>query len=209
MLAAALPPNHNIRLFLKDLSPLSRITGTEHDQICRDIRPSDNLSNVKLYPIHTSKTLDDALERFHANRDIFISLEFCSNLNMPKLHYMGHYRNFIKRFGTANNVNTEYTERLYIDLAKDAYRASNHKDEYPQMTAWLDRKEKVLLHDKYIHRHLEASANSVSGPAKPLPSLILCRDMQMALCLAVRRVRFITLSRYYLLLRNEPWTCSW
>ncbi|PPQ98035.1 hypothetical protein CVT26_003097 [Gymnopilus dilepis] len=180
-----LSPNHNIRLFLKGLSPLSRITGTEHDQICRillglimDIRLPNNLSNVKLVravraaldflylakcPVHTSETLerlDDALGRFHANRDIFISLEIRSNFNIPKFHYMGHYRHFIERFGTADNFNTEYTERLHIDLAKDAYRASNHKDEYPQMTAWLDRKEKVLQHDKYIRRRLETSANN-------------------------------------------------
>ncbi len=29
-----LPPNHNIRLFLKGISNLSRVTGTEHDHIC-------------------------------------------------------------------------------------------------------------------------------------------------------------------------------
>ena len=29
-----LPPNHNIRLFTKGISNLSRVTGTEHDQIC-------------------------------------------------------------------------------------------------------------------------------------------------------------------------------
>ena len=105
------------------------------------------------YPVHTSETLselDDALTAFHANRDIFIDLGVCNHFNIPKLHYMAHYRFFIERFGTADNFNTEYTEHLHIDLAKDAYRASNHKDEYPQMTAWLDRKEKVLQHDKYI-----------------------------------------------------------
>ena len=30
-----LPPNHHIRLFLKGISHLSRVTGTEHDHICR------------------------------------------------------------------------------------------------------------------------------------------------------------------------------
>ncbi|KAJ7712786.1 hypothetical protein B0H14DRAFT_3902164 [Mycena olivaceomarginata] len=38
--------------------------------------------------------------------------------------------------------NTEYTEHLHIDLAKDAYRSTNFKDEFPQMTLWLERKEK-------------------------------------------------------------------
>jgi hypothetical protein len=39
------------------------------------------------------------------------------------------------------------TERLYLDPTKDAYsRATNKKDEYVQMTVWLERKEKVLPH---------------------------------------------------------------
>ncbi|KII87233.1 hypothetical protein PLICRDRAFT_30651 [Plicaturopsis crispa FD-325 SS-3] len=49
---------------------------------------------------------------------------------------------------------SQYTERLHIDLAKDAYRATNHKDEYPQMTLWLERKEKILRHAKFIRWRL-------------------------------------------------------
>ncbi|THU77979.1 hypothetical protein K435DRAFT_877154 [Dendrothele bispora CBS 962.96] len=44
-----------------------------------------------------------------------------------------------------SNYNTETTERLHIDFAKDAYRASNHKDEYAQMTLWLERREKKTI----------------------------------------------------------------
>ncbi|KAI9455716.1 hypothetical protein BJY52DRAFT_1204941 [Lactarius psammicola] len=33
----------------------------------------------------------------------------------------------------ADNYNTEQAERLHIDFTKNAYRATNHKDEYPQM----------------------------------------------------------------------------
>ncbi len=36
-----------------------------------------------------------------------------------------------------DNFNTEYTERLHINLAKDAFHMTNTKDKYPQMTAWL------------------------------------------------------------------------
>ena len=49
-----------------------------------------------------------------------------------------------------DNYNTEQPERLHIDLAKDAYRATNHKDEYPQMTAWLERSEKIQRHGAFI-----------------------------------------------------------
>jgi hypothetical protein len=53
-----------------------------------------------------------------------------------------------------DNYNTEYTEHLYIDLAKDTYRSINFKDEFPQMTLWLERKEKIHHHDKYIQWRL-------------------------------------------------------
>ncbi|KAG1880264.1 hypothetical protein C8R48DRAFT_767066 [Suillus tomentosus] len=52
------------------------------------------------------------------------------------------------------SVTTEYTEHLHIDFTKDAYRATNHKDEFAQMTRWLKRKEKIVRHDKFIQWQL-------------------------------------------------------
>ncbi|KAG2124977.1 hypothetical protein BD769DRAFT_1358565 [Suillus cothurnatus] len=174
-----LPPNHNIRLFLKGISNLSRVSGTEHNQICCfllgiviGIQLPGNLSNARLtravraildflylaqYPCHTDQTLallDDALTRFHNNKDIFLDLGIRSNFNLPKLHCFRHYVHMIKMYGTTDNYNTEYTERLHIDLTKDAYRATNHKDEYSQMTLWLERREKILWHDNFVQWRL-------------------------------------------------------
>ncbi|KAJ7060379.1 hypothetical protein C8F01DRAFT_988880 [Mycena amicta] len=170
-----LPPNHNVRLFLKGVSSLSRISGTEHGQISRillglivDLPLPGGQSPLKLlravraildflylsqYPVHTTATLkklDDALDRFHANKSIFVTLGIREHFNFPKLHNISHESMFIKLYGTADNYNTEYTERLHIDFAKDAYRASNRKDEYFQMTLWLERKEKILWHEKFV-----------------------------------------------------------
>ncbi|KAG1798385.1 hypothetical protein EV424DRAFT_1294096, partial [Suillus variegatus] len=154
---------------------LSRVSGTEHNQICRfllgiviGIQLPGNLNNGRLtrairgildflylaqYPSHTDQTLvllDDALTRFHDNKDIFLDLGIRSNFNLPKLHSFRHYVHMIKMYGTTDNYNTEYTERLHIDLTKDAYRATNHKDEYSQMTLWLERREKMLWHDNFV-----------------------------------------------------------
>lgn len=75
---------------------------------------------------------------------IFVELGVRDDFNLPKLHSCAHYIMYIKLFGTTDNYNTEYTERLHIDLAKDAYRSINFKDEFPQMTLWLERKEKYI-----------------------------------------------------------------
>ncbi|KAF8801229.1 hypothetical protein BYT27DRAFT_7262263 [Phlegmacium glaucopus] len=158
-----LPPNHHIRLFMKGISNLSCVMGTEHDQISRFILALDanvhlphGHSNAQLvctvhavlnfiylarYPIHTSETLaqmNDALHTFHLNRDILVSLGICTYFNIPKLHNSSHYFKLIQLYGAANNLNTEFTEWLHIDLVKDVYALTNFKDKFPQMTHWLD-----------------------------------------------------------------------
>ena len=164
---------------MKGISSLSRVTGQEHDQMACillglivDIPLPGGLSPVHLvqavralldflylaqYPVHTDETLellDDALDRFHANREIFVDLGVHNNFNIPKLHFACHYAELIKLFGTTDNFNTEHTERLHIDLAKDAYCATNHKDEFMQMTRWLEHKEKIFRHEQYIRWQL-------------------------------------------------------
>ncbi|KAJ7134203.1 hypothetical protein C8R44DRAFT_729689 [Mycena epipterygia] len=166
-----LPPNHNICVFTKGISKLNQVTGKEHDQIARfllgiiiDMPLPGSLSPVRLvhtvratldfvylaqYPLHSTETLAqlaNARERFHENKSIFFDLGVRDNFN---LHWWNHYHLNITFYGTSDNYNTEYTERLHIDLAKDAYRATNSKDEFPQMTLWLERKEKILRHVQY------------------------------------------------------------
>ncbi|KAJ7175571.1 hypothetical protein C8R46DRAFT_1174477 [Mycena filopes] len=175
-----LPPNHNIRLFMNGISNLSRVTGKEHDQISRfllgiiiDVKLPHNLASGRLlaavrglldfvylaqYPMHTTETLshmENTLQRFHDNKSIFVDLGVRDDFNLPKLHSCRHYILYIKGLGTTDNYNTEYTERLHIDLAKDAYRATNFKDEFPQMTLWLERKEKIYRHEKHIQWRLD------------------------------------------------------
>ena len=96
--------------------------------------------------VHTSKTLD-ALERtlkeFHENKQVFIDLDIREHFNIPKVHQMIHYIQSIKSHGTADGYNTESPEWLHIDYAKDAYRASNKKDYFRQMTVWLGWQEAI------------------------------------------------------------------
>ncbi|KDQ13244.1 hypothetical protein BOTBODRAFT_111901 [Botryobasidium botryosum FD-172 SS1] len=188
----AMPPNHNVRLFTKGISSLSRISGQEHRHISRillgliidlplpgGLDPARLVASVRAildflhlarYPVHSTETLallDDALKRFHQNKSIFIDLGIRSDFNFPKLHSLLHYVAAIKLFGTTDNYNTEATERLHIDYAKDAYRATNRRDEYPQMTAWLQRREKVLMHAKFIAWRLSGKLSTAPRATKP------------------------------------------
>ena len=134
-----LPPNHTIRLFIKEISSLSRVTGQMHNQMCHILLSlvigaplAGGLANVHLlksvctllhflylaqYSIHTDETLEqlnDTLVCFHANKAIFIDLGICDLFNIPRLHWACHYVTAIKLYGTTDNVNTQYTEHLHM-----------------------------------------------------------------------------------------------
>jgi hypothetical protein len=213
-----LPPNHNIRHFSKGISSLSRVSGKEHGDMCRillglvvDLPLPNNQSPARLvralrslldflyisqYPTQTTQSLTllkDALTRFHDNKSIFVDLNIRNDFNIPKLHSLQHYRHSIELFGTTDNYNTEASERLHIDLAKDAYRATNRKDEYPQMTLWLERKEKIAHHELYIDWCLAGRPRLSYDPPEPDRHT----HIKMAKHPSVRAVPLITLDSQY------------
>jgi Plavaka transposase len=171
-----LPQNHHIHLFMKGITTLSRLSGQEHGYICHillgliiDLCLPNNHSPIHLvhavralldalyisqYPLHSTKTLallNNAITRFEQNKQVFVDLGIREDFNINKFHFLKHhYTDAIMLYGTTDNYNTKYTERLHIDLAKDAYHASNWKDEYPQMTLWLEHREKISCHEKFI-----------------------------------------------------------
>jgi hypothetical protein len=106
-----------------------------------------------------------ALDTFHANKQIFIDLGGRKeNINIPKVHSLDHYELLIRLFGSADGFNTESPERLHIDYAKNAYRASNRKDYINQMTLWLERQEGVARFSAYL-----VWAHPPAPPAPPPP----------------------------------------
>ncbi|KAF7355843.1 hypothetical protein MVEN_00912600 [Mycena venus] len=206
---------------MSGISNLSRVTGKEHDQISRfllgiivDIRLPDNLSPSRLlaavrgildfvyqaqYPMHTNETLghlSNALQRFHDNKSIFVDLGVRTDFNLPKLHSCSHYIMYIKLFCTTDNYNTEYTERLHIDLAKDAFRSTNFKDEFPQMTIWLERKEKIFRHEKYIQWRLDGCPSPLSMVTLP-PGIVYERQLRMTKFPTHKSVRITRLMSDY------------
>jgi len=152
-----LPLNHNARHFHKGISGLSRLSGQEHKDICQiilglvvDLPLPGRQSLARLthavralldfiylaqYSMHTTASLEalsDTLHQFHKEKEIFIELGVQGHFNFLKLHSLSHYRKSIMLFGPANNYNTEQSERLHIDFTKNAYHATNFKDEYKQ-----------------------------------------------------------------------------
>ena len=217
-----LPPNHHIRTFPNGITTLSRISGQEHKDICRILLglivdlplPSRQVTSrivrtvlalldflyLAQLPSQTTSTmlrLENSLDRFHQNKAVFLDLGARAHFNIPKLHSLVHYGMSISLFGTTDNYNTEQTERLHIELTKDAYRATNRKDEYRQMTTWLERREKVQQHTAFLAWRRRAGQESAItsktiGPPIPTP-----HSVKMARNPSAKAVSFDDLTRRY------------
>jgi hypothetical protein len=177
----AMTDHQGLRHFDKGISSISQWTGKEHKEMERvivtvlagivDIRVLKAVSAVvdfiyyAQYQRHTDITLarmQDALDSFHSHKDVFIELRPNEAFNIPKLHSMLHYIDSIRSLGSADGYNTESPERLHIDYAKRAYRASNRRDYVVQMTKWLQRQEAVDRHSAYLDWVSTTQSNSSS-----------------------------------------------
>jgi hypothetical protein len=80
----------------------------------------------------TLKLMADAFQKFNNLKSMFINVS-PSSLKFPKLHMLTHFMHFICRYGTLDNVDTEYTEHAHIPFAKMMYQCSNKCDPLLQM----------------------------------------------------------------------------
>ncbi|QRV85193.1 hypothetical protein RhiJN_13211 [Ceratobasidium sp. AG-Ba] len=165
----AMPPHSNLHHFTKNVSDLSQTTGKEHRAMQKvflgvmaglvphDVMPAlrallDFIYYAQL-PTHTDTTiswLEQALRQFHDSKDVFIAHEVRKHFNINKLHSMMHYATSIRELGALDGYNTESPERLHIDFAKRAYRASNRNEFIAQMVQYLERREQVFKFDAYL-----------------------------------------------------------
>lgn len=165
----AMPDFPGLRHFQNGISFVSQWMGTEHKEmekvllgVLSGVVNPDVVGTAKAvldfiyfasFHCHTSETLtamELALESFHRLKDIFVRLGIRADFNISKIHSMSHYIDTIRSRGSADGFNTESPERLHIDYAKDAYRASNRRDYLAQMTTWLRRQEAVQTRSAYL-----------------------------------------------------------
>ena len=158
----------DLRHFKNGISFVSQWTGAEHkamerifvgllagsvsDEVMTCVQAAIDFIYFSSLRSHTKATLtglSNALSTFHEHKEIFIQLgaREATHFNIPKIHSMQHYPALIRHLGSTDGFNTESPERLHIDYAKNAYRASNKKDYTVQMTRWLRRQEAV---DRFV-----------------------------------------------------------
>ncbi|KAL1749636.1 hypothetical protein FB107DRAFT_225152 [Schizophyllum commune] len=172
-----IPHAFGLQHFDNGISALSQVTGSVRKNMARvllgclaDALPNSGLRACRglldfiyyaQYTSHDStlspgggslEQMQEALDAWEENKSFFVKMTVRDDLNIPKFHSLHHYIASIRLFGTTDNYNTELFERLHIDFAKKGWRASNHRDAFPQMIKWLSRQEKVVA----FERHIEA-----------------------------------------------------
>jgi hypothetical protein len=158
-----------LRHFKKGISSVSQWTGTEHKEMEKQLLgisiggvPSRfipvicslldfiYLAQLQYHTSTTLKSMETCLKAFHDHKNIILELEIRKHFNIPKLHALLHYVDCIRSRGSADGYNSESPERLHIDFAKEAYRASNKRDYVEQMATWLQRHEAVWLRESFL-----------------------------------------------------------
>ncbi|KAI6130080.1 hypothetical protein EV401DRAFT_2054378 [Pisolithus croceorrhizus] len=146
--------------------PVKQWTGTDHKQVQFGTAPHPdvikagssllNYTYLTQYQSHTDcmlVTLQQALDGFHAAKDVFVKLRCCKHFNVPKIHSLQHYVETIRSLGSLDGLNTETLEWLHINFAKKAYTASNQRDYSIQMTRWLQCQEAVIWFSLFLTWH--------------------------------------------------------
>lgn len=167
-----LPKFPGFRHFTQGISKISQWSGKEHKDLQRYflgaamgcINPDMTKAiRAELDFIYTAQfksitkedldLMDDFIDIYHDHKDIFHELggRDDENYDIPKLHNRQHFRNCIERLGTTDNYNTETSERYHIEIAKRAWKATNHRNYVIQMCLWLERQEKVYQRAAYLH----------------------------------------------------------
>ncbi|KAH9957392.1 hypothetical protein BJV74DRAFT_880141 [Russula compacta] len=167
-----LPPAYGLRTERKNMAKillgcLHRVIPRKGIIACRSLLDFIYLAQYTTHNDLTLGYLNDALQTWHVHKSYFIEIDIRDNLNIPKFHFLDHYLLSIKLLGSTDNYNTEMFERLHIDFAKEGWRASNQREEFPQMVKWLSHVEKMYAFKNYIVWKNEQIAKA-NPPAEPL-----------------------------------------
>ncbi|KAG9120223.1 hypothetical protein FRC07_004366, partial [Ceratobasidium sp. 392] len=190
----AMPDHSNLRHFASGVTKLKQTTANEHREmqkvymaVMAGLVPENVLPVILAVldfihfarlPVHTTETLallDDALERFHQHKHVFVDHGVREHFNINKIHAMCHYVEAIRELGAADAYNTETPERLHIEFAKRAYKATNRRNFFAQMTVYLERREKVnkfdaylrSIHPEYAARDMDLEKDLTDEPSAP------------------------------------------
>ncbi|KAJ7737732.1 hypothetical protein B0H16DRAFT_1762218 [Mycena metata] len=87
--------------------------------------------------------IQDALDRFHRYRQIFIDCGVRIDISLPRQHSLKHYIRSIRFFGSLNGLCSSITESKHIKAVKEPWRRSSRFNALSQMLRTLVRLDKL------------------------------------------------------------------
>ena len=93
------------------------------------------------------KELQDALTRFHHDREIFVGTAGVNGdqISLPRQHSLMHYLRSIQLFGSPNGLCSSITESKHIKAVKEPWRRSSRYKALKQMLVTYSRLDKLAL----------------------------------------------------------------
>lgn len=190
-----LQPITGLRHFPNGVKHLSQWTGREDRELQRVLLPviagSRDINSrafccfraihdfiyLAQYRSHSTSTLQYlqmALETFHSTKPVFISngarrgkKDVIPHFCIPKLAALFQYLYHIIRMGSSSQFSTEVTENCHQTMAKAAYRATNRRDFFKQMCAYLNRRDTISLIEEVWHFHQTRQSTRSSQSLSP------------------------------------------
>lgn len=98
--------------------------------------------------------IDEAVERFHVEREVFVDEGIREHFNLPRQHSIVHYRSLIQMFGAPNGICSSITESKHISAVKDAYRRSSRNQPLGEMLLINQRMDKLAMAFDVLQPHI-------------------------------------------------------
>jgi len=97
--------------------------------------------------------LEEALDRFHQYRTIFMECGVRKNFNLPRQHFLRHYFALIRAYGAPNGLCSSITESKHIKAVKKPWQRSSRYKALGQMLLTNQRLDKLAAsHVDFAHR---------------------------------------------------------
>ena len=126
--------------------------------------------------------IDDAVNRFHQERHIFIELGIRDNFLLPHQHAIVHYRLMIQLFGAPNGLCSSITESKHIKAVKQPYHRSSRNNPLGEMILTNQRNDKLsAARVDFESRGMLASVQGNPLPGRrPIPQAQANSQLQAA-----------------------------
>ena len=140
---------------------------------CRAIIDFVMLAMYESHDEHTLSYLEEAIYRIHHLKTVFAQYrpqyttldgdnEDESQFNIPKLHIITHYADFIRLYGSAQSFDTAYGEAAHKFLLKSYYRRINKTEGWEhQILAHVVRHDKLrAMNDRLFYGKSTAASSA-------------------------------------------------